>query len=101
MNPASPGDDHGDVPQAPALEYPLDYTFKIMGLAGDDFAEHARRLVDAVLGAGSAPPERVRVRRSSGGKYHSISVVARLSSEAERRAVYVALRADARVVYYL
>ncbi|HZY04473.1 MAG TPA: DUF493 domain-containing protein [Anaeromyxobacteraceae bacterium] len=84
---------------AALLSYPLEYEFKIMGLAGDDFAEHARRLVEAVVGA--APPERVRVRASSGGRYHSVSVVAWLASEEQRRAVYQALQRDGRVVYYL
>lgn len=85
----------------PTIEYPLDYSFKIMGLAGDDFAEHARRLVAQVVGGPAAPGERVRVRASAGGKYHSITVVARLESEAQRRDVYLALHRDARVVYYL
>ncbi len=87
------------VPPAPTLEYPLRYTFKIMGLAADDFAEHARRLVAGVLG--SAPAAELTTRRSSGGKYHSVSVVVRLESEAQRRAVYQALWEDGRVVYYL
>ncbi len=91
---------HGKgLPAAPTLEYPLDYAFKIMGLAADDFAEHARRLVAAVVG--EAPPERVTVRASAQGKYHSVSVAVRLASEAQRRAVYQALHEDARVVYYL
>ncbi len=81
------------------LQYPLEYAFKIMGLADDDFAEHARRLVAAVVGA--APAERVTVRASAGGKYHSVSVGVTLVSEAQRRAVYQALHEDARVVYYL
>lgn len=81
------------------LEYPLDYVFKIMGLAGDDFAEHARRLVERVTGA--VPAERVHVRASSHGKYHSVSVAVRLESEAQRKAVYQALHEDERVVYYL
>ena len=41
------------------------------------------------------------MRASAAGKYHSVSVVVRLTSEAQRRAVYEALHADARVVYYL
>jgi uncharacterized protein len=86
-------------PARPLIEYPLDYTFKIMGLAGDDFAEHARRVVERVVG--SAPAERVTVRTSAGGKYHSVSVVARLDTEEQRRAVYQALWTDERVVYYL
>jgi putative lipoic acid-binding regulatory protein len=89
-------------PNAPIevrLDYPLEYMFKIMGLARDDFPEHARRLVER---AGvEAPAERVTVRASSQGKYHSVSVVARLESEAQRRAVYQALHDDERVVYYL
>lgn len=87
------------VPPALGLEYPLRYTFKIMGLAADDFAAHAERLVSAATG--ERPVEGVTTRRSSGGKYHSVSVVVRLDAEAERRAVYQALWADERVVYYL
>ena len=86
-------------PATPALDYPLDYTFKIMGLAGDDFPEHARRLVAGVVG--EAPAERVTVRASAQGKYHSVSVSVTLVSEDQRRGVYEALHADARVVYYL
>ncbi len=85
--------------EASPFRYPLAYTFKVMGLARDDFAEHARRIVARVVG--EVPPDRVVVRRSSGGKYHSVSVVALLRSEDERRAVYVALASDERVVYYL
>ena len=81
------------------LDYPLDYAFKIMGLAEDDFAEHARRLVERVVGA--APPEQVVIRASAQGKYHSVTVRARLASEEQRRAVYQALHDDERVVYYL
>ncbi len=87
-----------DLP-APALDYPLDYTFKIMGHAADDFAEYARRLVARIVA--DAPPEGVRVRASAGGKYHSVSVAVRLDSEEQRRAVYQILWEDERVVYYL
>jgi hypothetical protein len=93
------GSERDGLPAAPELEYPLDYTFKAMGLAADDFAEHARRLVAAVVG--EASPERVTVRASSQGKYHSVSVGVRLVSEVQRRAVYQAFHDDARVVYYL
>jgi putative lipoic acid-binding regulatory protein len=92
-------DDKEAAPRGPLIEYPLDYTFKVMGLAGDDFAEHARRLVSRVVGG--VPPEKVTIRASARGKYHSVSVVARLLSEEQRRAVYQALYDDPRVVYYL
>ncbi len=83
----------------PFLEYPLDYTFKVMGRAADDFPEHARRLVAGVVG--DAPAEQVRVRASAKGRYQSVSVEVRLVSEAQRRAVYQVLHDDVRVVYYL
>jgi uncharacterized protein len=86
-------------PAHPTLDYPLEYEFKIMGHAADDFAEYARRLVARVVG--DAPPERVRVRASAKGKYQSVSVPVRLESEAQRRAVYQVLYDDERVVYYL
>lgn len=89
----------GGLPAHPTLEYPLRYTFKIMGLADDDFAEHARLLVARVVQ--DAPAEDVVTRRSSGGKYHSVSVAVRLTSEEQRRAVYQVLYEDERVVYYL
>lgn len=98
-NLASDGGSGGGLPAHPTLEYPLRYTFKIMGLARDDFAEHARRLVARVVG--EAPPEDVAIRQSSGGKYHSVSVAVLLRSEEQRRAVYRALHEDERVVYYL
>ncbi len=81
------------------LDYPLDYTFKIIGFAADDFPEHARRLVARF--AAEAPPEKVTVRTSAKGRYQSVSVVARLESEDQRRAVYEALWEDPRVVYRL
>jgi putative lipoic acid-binding regulatory protein len=93
------GSSSGRAAEQPLITYPLDYTFKIMGLAADEFAEHARRIVERVVG--SAPAEQVTVRASAGGKYHSVSVLVRLESEDQRRAVYQALWADERVVYYL
>jgi uncharacterized protein len=81
------------------LEYPLDYTFKIVGLAGDDFPEHARKLV--AVHVGEAPADGVRTRASAGGKYHSVSVAVLLVSEEQRRAVYQALYEDERVLFYL
>jgi len=94
----APSDGKGQT-AAPIIDYPLDYTFKIMGLAADDFAEHARRLVASVVG--QAPPDRVTVRASAQGKYHSVSVSVTLVSEDQRRGVYEALHSDERVVYYL
>lgn len=87
--------------EVPRLEYPLRYTFKVMGFASDDFAEHARRVVESALRPGDLPVESVRIRKSAGGKYHSASVVVWLVSEEQRRSIYVALKTDERVVFYL
>ncbi|MGB8932216.1 MAG: DUF493 domain-containing protein [Anaeromyxobacteraceae bacterium] len=81
----------------PGFSYPAEYTVKIMGLAADDFPEHARRVVASVVA--NAPSEQVAVRASAGGKYLSVSVTVVLRSEEERVAVYVALKNDERVVY--
>jgi len=91
------GDGKG-LPPAPILDYPLDYVFKVMGHAADDFPDHAERLV---AGAAGGAARVVTVRSSSERKYLSVTVSIRLESEAQRRAVYAALRADPRVVYYL
>jgi putative lipoic acid-binding regulatory protein len=85
-------------PPAPVLEYPLDYVFKVMGYSADDFPDHAERLV---AGAAGAKARVTTVRSSAERKYQSVSVAVRLGSEEQRRAVYLALQADPRVVYYL
>ncbi len=81
------------------FSYPAEYTLKIMGLAADDFPEHARRLVARVVE--DVPAERVTVRASAGGKYLSVTITVMLRSEEERLAIYVALKQDGRVVYAL
>jgi putative lipoic acid-binding regulatory protein len=86
-------------PGGPLLVYPTDYPFKAIGLAGDDLAEHVKRtLLAAVPGLAI---EDVTSRPSSGGKYLSVTVNARLESEDQRRAVYQALSTDPRIVHYL
>jgi len=81
------------------FQYPVEYPIKIIGHSADDFAEHARRLVERVVGA--APAGQVTVRASAGGKYHSVTVVVVLTSEPQRLALYDALRGDPRVVHAL
>jgi putative lipoic acid-binding regulatory protein len=92
------GDGGPDGPGA-RFEYPLDYPLKVIGLAADDFPDHARRLVERATGGVVVEPPTVRA--SGGGRYLSVTVVVRLDSEAQRLAAYTALRADPRVVYAL
>lgn len=81
------------------LEYPVDYPVKVIGPAADDLVEHVRALV---TGTGAVlvgdPPT---TRPSAGGKYLSVTLTARLTSEEQRRAVHAALHADPRVLYSL
>ena len=79
--------------------YPNDYPLKVIGAAADNFALHVRSLVERAV-PGVALGE-AAVRPSSGGKYLSITMEARLESEEQRLAIHAALKADARVVYYL
>jgi len=89
----------GTPPQDGPFVYPQEYPLKVIGLAAEDFAAHAQRLVERAAGAEAvAPPT---VRQSGQGKYHSVTVVVVLRSEEQRLAVYAALRADSRVVYAL
>jgi hypothetical protein len=90
--PAGPGGE-------PLFRYPLDYPVKAMGLAAPDLADHVRALVAAA--APGATLGEALVRPSSGGKYASVTVVARLESEAQRQAIHAALHADPRVLYQL
>jgi putative lipoic acid-binding regulatory protein len=86
-------------PSPSLVEYPTIYMFKVMGLAAGGFEAHARALV--VRAAGTEAELAVKVRDSAGGKYASVSVSVRLETEDQRRAVYAALHADPRVLYYL
>jgi putative lipoic acid-binding regulatory protein len=81
------------------FQYPLRYPLKIIGLSADDFVAHARRLVEQA--AGTPPEAEVEVRASGGGRYLSVTLVVRLDTEAQRLAIYAALKADGRVVYAL
>ena len=79
--------------------YPLEYEFKVIGLAEGEFERRVRALVEAVLG--ELPAAAIRTRPSAQGKYLSVTVTALLRSEEERRGVFQALHADGRVLYLL
>ena len=83
----------------PLIEYPTDYPFKVIGSSAEDFELHVRTVVGQAV-PGVAMGE-ATVRPSSGGKYLSVTLDVRLESEEQRRAIYEALKIDARVVYFL
>jgi uncharacterized protein len=83
-----------------AVEYPTDYTFKVMGLQGGDFRDYVLALFERLMGAPLAPAA-LSEQPSSKGKYISINVTVHLTSEEQRRDIYAELHKDVRVVYYL
>ena len=82
------------------VEYPTDYTFKVMGVQAGDFRDYVRELFERLMG-GAVPPSAFSEQPSSKGKYVSMNVTVHLTSEEQRRAIYAELHRDPRVVYYL
>lgn len=81
-------------------EYPSDRKFQAIGEGGDAFVAEVVALVEAALGR-AVDPANVTSRPSKKGKYVSANVVARLEKGEEVIAVYSALKACERVVWYL
>ena len=84
----------------PLIEYPTVYTFKVMGRQEHGFREYVRQLFKRLMGK-EVPHESISEQPSSMGKYLSVSVSVYLLSEDQRRAIYVQLSKERRVLYYL
>lgn len=80
-------------------QFPCDYTFKIFGRRSDTFVEKVRTIIAATLG--TVPPDAVRVRESSQGRYLSVTVLIRVENRALLERVYGDLRADEEVLLYI
>jgi putative lipoic acid-binding regulatory protein len=90
-----------DIPQElPKFNYPLDYTFKVMGKQEHGFKEYVRQLFHRVL-AQEVSQDSMSELPSKGAKYLSVSVTVVLLSEEQRARVYEALHKDRRILYYL
>lgn len=73
------------------LEFPVDYPLKVMGRRVDEFAQSVAATVgDHVPGF---DPATMELRASSGGKWLSVTVTARLESRAQLERLYRALSA--------
>ncbi len=83
--------------EAPGLEFPCELPIKAMGAAGGAFADLVREIVAAH--AGRIGDEQVRIRRSSGGKFQSVTVTVRIDSRQQLERVYRDL-ADAKPVLW-
>ena len=84
----------------PLIRYPLDYEFKVIGRAGDDFEGFVRGLVSGALQRPVTDGE-VEVKPSSAGKFESVRITVHLVNEAQRVAIYTALSNQPRIVFYL
>lgn len=95
------GDRSGaDDEKKPLIEYPTDYTFKVMGVQEHGFKEYVRLLFKRLLGT-EVSPDSISEQPSSRGKYVSVSVSVYLLSEEQRKHVYMHLHKEKRIVYYL
>jgi uncharacterized protein len=84
----------------PLIEYPTDYTFKVMGKQEHGFKEYVRQLFKRLMGT-EISPDSISELPSSRGKYISVSVSVYLLSEEQRVAIYSTLHKEKRVLYYL
>jgi putative lipoic acid-binding regulatory protein len=80
-------------------QFPCEYTFKIFGRHSETFVEKVRTIIAASLGA--IPPDAVRVRESSQGRYLSVTVLIRVESRDLLERVYGDLRAEDEVLLYI
>ena len=95
-------EEHGgaDDEKKPLIQYPTDYTFKVMGVQEHGFNEYVRQLFKRLLGT-EVSPDSISEQPSSRGKYVSVSVSVYLLSEEQRKHVYLHLHKEKRIVYYL
>jgi putative lipoic acid-binding regulatory protein len=85
--------------QPPPLEYPALYVFRLIGRRSPGLREHVRLLIQSVVGV--LPDEALTERKSSAGAYLALHVSCLLTSEEQRREVYLKLKADPQVVFTL
>jgi hypothetical protein len=85
--------------EASGEQFPCSYTFKIFGRRSDAFADRVREIIAATLGA--VPPDALRVRESSGGRYLSVTVEIEVESRSQLERVYADLRAEELVLLYI
>ncbi len=73
-------------------QFPGEYMFKVIGFAGEGFAEAVRAAAESVLGPLADDGRQVRCRPSSGGRYLSVTLEVEVAGGGQVLAVYQALR---------
>ena len=78
--------------EKPVIEFPVDdYPIKVIGTAADDFQAHIAAIVGNHVEGFEA--ERVVTQESSKGRYVSLRISIRATSEAQLRALHAELMA--------
>lgn len=74
------------------LEFPCHYTFKAVGLSGDEFST---QITAAVRRFALVAQDSIQIRPSGKGTYQSVSVVVRLESYQQLINIYAEMKAVA------
>jgi uncharacterized protein len=82
------------------VEFPCTFCFKAVGKSGEGFVSSMLERVAGVIGRVVGAHEH-SVRTSARGNYESVTINLHVTSGDEVRAVYRAIREDARVKYLL
>lgn len=81
-----------DFDNPPPLDYPVLFTWRVVGQGGDALRAHAKASVESVLGP--VADDAITERPSSSGKFNSVRVTCLMHSEEQRRQIYENLRAS-------
>ncbi len=82
-------------PTPPKIEFPCDYSLRIIGEGSDDFQAV---VVDVVrVHAPDLDETTVSLRESRNGNYHSVTLVIRATGEPQLKAIFEDLKATGRV----
>lgn len=81
-----------DFENPPPLDYPILFTWRIVGSGGDALRSHAKRSVESVLGP--VADDAITERPSTSGKFNSVRVTCLMHNEEQRRKIYDNLRSS-------
>ncbi|MEL0167765.1 MAG: DUF493 domain-containing protein [Pseudomonadaceae bacterium] len=82
-------------PQAPKIEFPCQYPIKVIGTAGEDFAEVICRIVEKH--APGVDTTTIELKDSKNGRFLSLRVVITATGQEQLEALHRDLKATGRV----
>ena len=81
--------------EPPKIQFPCDYTIRVMGDAGHDFRETVVEVMERH--AGPVDETTVSVRDSRNGRYMSVTVTIVATGESQLKTIFEDLKATGRV----